>query len=172
MIYYVYGSKDDLHLAVIRDLFEEKITRIDSRVSDIGFSADELLSIFDLYFDAFFERQDYVRIMINDAVTGGTALRRLRKERPELFEIFDTLSRVFEKSMAQGAIRPVDTDKSVVMIVFILSSLVCMLPHMDIVRPRHSAQHLELKDQEKWKQFLKAAFRRIILPGSRDVTSV
>jgi AcrR family transcriptional regulator len=165
MIYYVHGSKDDLHLAVIRDLFEEKIIQIDSRVADVSLSVDDLLSVFDLYFDAFFDRQDYVRIMINDAVTGGAALRRLRKERPELFEIFDTLSNVFQKSVAEGNIRPVDSDKSVVMIVFILSSLVCMLPHMDIVRPRQSAAYKELRDMDKWKAFLKAAFKRIILPA-------
>ncbi len=165
MIYYVHGSKEDLHLAVIRDLFEEKIMQVDSRVADVSLSGDDLLSIFELYFDAFFDRQDYVRIMINDAVTGGVALRRLRKERPELFEIFDTLSGVFRKSMAEGNIQPVDPDKSIVMIVFVLSSLVCMLPHMDIIRPRQSAEYKALRDQERWKSFLRAAVERLVVPG-------
>ncbi len=164
MIYYIHGSKEELHLAVIQDLFEHKITQVDSQVADISLSANDMLSIFDLYFDAFFDRQDYVRIMINDAVTGGKALRRLRKERPELFEIFDTVAGVFKKSMATGSIRQVDADKSIVMIVFVLSSLVCMLPHMDIVRPKRSSAYKELKDPEKWKSFLRAAYQRIIVP--------
>jgi AcrR family transcriptional regulator len=165
MIYYIHGGKEELHLAVIRDLFEEKIAKIDARVADVDLSAADLLQLFDLYFDAFFARQDYVRIMIDDAVTGGNALRRLRRESPGLFAVFDTLARVFGNSMQSGSIREIDTDKSVMIVVFILSSLVCMLPHMDIIRPGGTAAYQQLRSTEGWKNYLRAMFERTIQPA-------
>ncbi len=164
MVYYAFGGKEDLHLAVIRDLFQEKIATIDARVADISLSAEEFLQLFDLYFDAFFERQDYVRIMIDDAVTGGKALGRLREQSPELFAIFDTLAGVFSKSARSGSIREIDTDKSVMVIVFILSALVIMMPHMQIIRPRGTEAHQRLQGAEQWKKYLRAMFERIIQP--------
>ena len=53
MIYSAFGCKEELHLAVIRDLFQQKMATVDARVAEVSLSAEDLLKLFGLYFDAF-----------------------------------------------------------------------------------------------------------------------
>ncbi len=164
MIYYAFGGKEDLHLAVIENLFEEKTENIDAKVSAAEISQKDFETLLADYYDAFMDRQDYARIMINDVITGGAALRKLSKKRPDLFEIFDKLSTMLDASSKIGLTAKVDPDKGVMIVILILSSLVCMFPNMDLARPDGSQKHKDLADAEQWKAFLTDMIHKMIRP--------
>ena len=88
-------------------------------------------------------------------------------KRPDLFEFFDTITRAVRESAAKGLIRDTDPDKGVFLVIIILSSLVCMLPHMDLARAPGSAAYKDLSDPIQWKLFLADMLERIISSGDQ-----
>jgi len=114
------------------------------------------------YFEVFFDRKEYVRIMVNDVIAGASGLRRLQKKRPDLFQIFDDISKMLRKSGEAGLISKLDSDKSVMMVILIMSSLVTILPHMDLVRPKTSSAFKTLSDKSAWKAYFIDMLARVL----------
>ena len=162
LIYYIFKSKEDLYLAVLEALFEEKTKNIDLRLPMQNLSKSDFLLMLQEYFEAFLARQDYAHILLHDVITGGNFLRRLQKKRPDLFEIFDAISKMVRASIKQGMIREINEDKGVILLIIIVSSLTCLLPHMDLVRPKGSSVYSDLSDPDQWKIFLADLLERIV----------
>lgn len=164
MIYYIFKSKDDLHLAVFESLFEEKTMNIDDKINAEQSSTGDLLKVLSLYFDSLMERPDYARIVLHDMATGAVELRKLRKKRPDLFGFFDKASLMLERLDRQKIIRGLDPDRSVLVIIMVLMFLASMGKHMDIVAPKGSSRHKDLGDLDKWKAFFAELMMRAVGP--------
>ena len=162
MIYYIFGGKAELHLAVLEDLFEEKTRSLDDRLNLEQVTQADFFLMLKNYYETFVERREYARILLHDIATGGKTLSRLRKKRPDLFEIFGKISDVVRTAVRKGVIREIDADKGVILLILIIASLACLLPHMDLARPPGSAAHQDLADPRQWQLFLAEILERII----------
>ncbi len=161
MIYYIFGGKEKLHLAVLQDIFESKTTSVDKNISDPSLTAEELLSIIETYFDTLMSVKEYARIVLDDLSSGAKALRRLKKEQPQLFSIFEKISDKIKAFTKQGVLKPIDPDKSLMMLIMVMVSFTCMQSHMDLAVENGTDAHKNLSDHQQWKHFLVDAFSRI-----------
>jgi AcrR family transcriptional regulator len=162
MIYYIFGGKEDLHLAVLETLFQEKTSNQDPVLVREDLAPKDFVEMLKISLRASLRKKEYVRIMLHDVATGGKALRRLRRKRPDLFEIFDRISGMLMDSMAGKRVRRTDPDKSVMMLILLMAALASMLPHMDLARPRGSDAQKALSDPDGWEAFLSEAVMRIL----------
>jgi len=154
MLYYIFGNKQDLHLSVLEALFEEKTRNIDDRLSVERMTLPGLLTMLSEYFDALQDRKEYARIMLNDLATGAKTLRRLKRKRPDLFAIFGKIVELLNRMMDQGAIKEIEPEKGVMMVIILLVSLACIGPHIGLVAAKGTAQYQALADAPEWKIFL------------------
>ncbi len=154
MIYYAFGGKEELRLAVLESLFDEKTREIESKLDPSNLTPSNLIVMMNDYFDAFQRRDEYARIMLDDIVTGGEALRELRKRRPDLFEFFDKITGLLRDLAKKGVVKNVDPEKSVITMIMLILSLTTMTSCMDLAAPRGTRAHESLSDQEGWKVFL------------------
>jgi len=149
MIYYIFKSKEELYLAALEALFEEKTRGIDPPPKDAKVS--ELLSN---YFDAFASNYDIVRMLLHDVAAGAEALRELKSRRPDLFEPFVMVSDLLASRMKANKLKRIDADKAVALSVLLLVALVAFQPHMDLMRDKVTPAHASLSNLDQWKAFL------------------
>ena len=149
MIYYFFESKEELYLAALEKLFEEKTRGVDPPPRDA-----EILELMSNYFDAFASNQEIVRMLLHDVASGAKALRELKHRRPDLFEPFVMVSDLLRSRIEEGKIGPIDTDKAVMLSIFLLVSLVAFRPHMELIRDNGTPAHEALADLSSWKSFL------------------
>ncbi len=162
MIYYIFGGKKELHLAVLEELFEEKTRSLDDQLDLEPITKADFFLMLKNYFETFIERREYARILLQDIATGGKALRRLQKKRPDLFEVFGKISDGVSTAISKGVIREIDADKGIILLILIIASLACLLPHLDLARPAGSTAHQDLADPRQWQLFLAEILERIV----------
>ena len=164
MIYYIYKDKQELHLAVLENLFEEKVKEVKAHLDKDKSGLADLFPLLRGYLQTFIEKTAYARIVLYDIATGARTLRDLRKRRPDLFEELDVIADMLEGMGQAGLIHDIDPDKGVTLIVLIVIGLANMLPHMDLIAPPDSTRCKNLSDQKKWLAFLSDIFGRILQP--------
>ena len=162
MIYYIFGGKEDLHIAVLESLFQEKTSDQDPVLVRGDLAPADFVEMLKISLGASLRRKAYVRIMLHDVATGGKALRRLRRKRPDLFEIFARVSGMLQEAMKSGRVRATDPDKSVMMLILVMAALASTLPHMDLARPRGSDAQQALSDASAWEAFLSEVVTRML----------
>ena len=163
MIYYIFGNKEALHLAVLENLFEEKTRNLDHQVLENAPSVQDLLSLLSLYLEAFLKNPDATRMIIHDMVAGAKTLKRLKKKRPDLFQPFLDISSRLTTLTKQGKIRNIDADKAVLTTMLLLMTVPVFLPHADLIHPKGDPNHGKLTDLELWKSFLAEVFFQALL---------
>lgn len=163
MIYYIFGNKEGLHLAVLENLFEEKTRSLDSRVLAGVPSVQDLLGMLSAYLEAFLKNPDATRMIIHDMAAGAGTLRRLKKKRPDLFQPFLDISDRLKRLGSESQIRPLDPDKAVLTTMLLLMAVPVFLPHADLIRPKQDPLYDKLTDMDLWKRFLAEVLSRTIL---------
>ena len=164
MIYYIYKDKQELHLAVLENLFEEKVKEVRAYLEKDKSGLEDLFPILRAYLQTFLEKSAYARIVLYDIATGARTLRELKNRRPDLFAELDAIAAMLEDLSQAGAIRKTDPDKGVTVIVLLVIGLANVLPHMDLIAPPGSARLKKLSDQNKWLAFLSDILDRILTP--------
>lgn len=167
MIYYIFGKKDALHLAVLEDLFEEKTRNLDTQLLENPIEPENLLSLLSAYFDAFLANPDATRMIFHDLASGGRALKRLKEKRPDLFEPFRQISRRLDRLGKEGRIRPLDADKGLLTAVVLLMGIPVLLPHADLLSPEGTRGHARLSSPDLWKRFLADILVHALTPPAR-----
>ncbi|MBU0993349.1 MAG: TetR family transcriptional regulator [Proteobacteria bacterium] len=167
MIYYIFGSKEDLHLAVLRHMIETKSRPVQDKISDKSIQSHEFPLIIDRYFDDLQALKEYARILLDDISTGAKALQRLKTKDPQLFKITNDVSALLKYFMDKGDIYPLDPDISVMAVVMLMVSFSCIQPYMHIVAPKGSEAHKNLSDPEKWKEFMLQLLARIFIADKK-----
>jgi len=163
MIYYIFGNKEALHLAVLENLFEEKTRSLDTGLLAGVPSVPELLALLSAYLDAFLKNPDATRMILHDLAAGAATLKRLKKARPDLIRPFGEISARLQALMDQEKIRAMDADKSVLTAMRLLVAIPVFLPHADLLHPRGSAAHRSITSTDQWKLFLAEVLARALL---------
>ena len=163
MIYYIFGNKNALHLAVLENLFEEKTRNLDHQVLENAPSVQDLLSLLSTYLDAFLNNPDATRMIIHDMAAGAKTLKRLKKKRPDLFQPFLDVSSQITVLAKQGKVQSLDADKAVLTTMLVLMAVPIFLPYADLIHPKEDPRHKKLTDLELWKNFLAEVFSRTLL---------
>ncbi len=164
MIYYIYKDKQELHLAVLENLFEEKVHEVKTHLDKDKSGLEDLFPMLQGYLKIFIEKSAYARIILYDIATGAGTLRELKKRRPDLFAELDVIAAMFEDMGESGVIRKTDPDKTVTMIVLLVIGMANVLPHMDLIAPKNTARYKSLSDQKKWQAYLSEIMGRILTP--------
>lgn len=167
MIYYIFGGKEDLHLAVLKHMIETKTRPVQETLNNKSIQAQEFPLIIDRYFDDLQAVKEYARIMLDDISTGAKALQQLKAKHPELFKITNDVSALLKYFMDQGYIHPLDPDISVMAVVMLMVSFSCLQPYMHIVAPKGSEAHKNLSDPEKWKEFMLQLLSRLFVTNPK-----
>ena len=163
MIYYIFGGKEDLYLATLESLWEEKSELLDGPLFEGKLTIDDAPELIAGVLDNFMKNQEAVRLVLYDVVSGAKFLRKLRKTRPELFATFKLATGMVDQLGDAGMIRKIDSEKAI----FMLSMVIAMLPiirqHVDIFAEKDSDAYQSLSDIDGWKTFLADVIRRIML---------
>lgn len=165
MIYYIFGCKEDLHLAVLKQMIETKTKPVQKTLGDQMIQAEGLLSIIDGYFHDLQELTEYSRIILDDISSGAKALQRLKAQSPELFRVLNDISAVLKYFMDKGEMYPLDPDITVMAAMMLMVSFTSLQPYMMIAAPAGSEAHKNLSDPEKWKQFMMTLLSRVFRPA-------
>lgn len=163
MIYYIFGGKERLHIAVLKNMIEAKTKNVFEKISNGNVDLTDLLQIIDTYFDDLTDVKEYSKIILDDLSTGAKALQKLKKESPDLFSIFELVSSVIQKFIDQGVAYPLDPYKSVLSVTMLMISFTCIQPYMDLIVPEGSEEHKNMSDPIKWKEFFLSAISNIFI---------
>jgi AcrR family transcriptional regulator len=164
MIYYIFKNKDELHLAVLEHLFEAKTRQVEQHLQGGALTLESLYPVLQGYFKTLLEKKDYATIILYDLAAGGATLRALKKKRPDLYAEFDTVAALLKSLQQNGAIRAIDPDKGIVLMVLIVVGLAGLLPHMDLVISKKSPGFKSLSSQEEWLTFMADVLFRVLKP--------
>jgi TetR/AcrR family transcriptional regulator len=105
MLYYYFGSKEKLYIAVL----EEVYTRLRARQADLVVRAqkplDALNSLIDHTFQAFIEAPEVIRLLNQENMYKGRYIRKSKRLR-ELYDPLEgTLKEVIDRGSAEGVFR-------------------------------------------------------------------
>jgi len=162
MIYYIFGGKEALHLAVLENLFEEKTRHLDAEILADVPTVPDLFRMLSSYLDAFLGNPAATRMILHDLAAGATALKQLKKKRPDLIRPFQEISSRLKTLMDQEKIRAVDPDKAVLTAVLLLIAVPVFLPHADLLHPKGSPEYENISSTEQWKRFLAETLIRVL----------
>lgn len=164
MIYYIFENKDELYLAVLENLFEEKIREVETHLKNGNIEKVDLFSMMAAYLKTFIKKQSYARVILYDIASGGRTLRMLKDKRPDLFAELDVITGLIRSMGTAGLIRGIDPDKSVIVILLLVIGLANLLPHADLITPPGTDRFKSLTDEDQWLAFLIDLVVRIIRP--------
>ncbi len=167
MIYYIFRSKDGLHLAVLEDLFEEKTKNLGPEFNRPAPTMKGVSALLAGYFDALRDRREYARIMLDDLATGAHQLRRLKRRRPDLFRFYADTVALIKRLSAAGGLPPLDPDRAVIALILLLVSLAAASPHLDLVAGPDPPSLKTLADPQRWKLFFAELLSRLSSGGGR-----
>ena len=163
MIYYIFGNKEALHLAVLENLFEEKTRNLDAEILAGVPSVPDLLTMLSAYLDAFLKNPDATRMILHDLAAGAATLKRLKKKRPDLIQPFQEISSRLKTLMDEEKIRSMDPDKSVLTTMLMLIAIPVFLPHADLLHPKGSPEHKKMTGTDQWKEYLAEVLVRTLV---------
>jgi AcrR family transcriptional regulator len=165
MIYYIFGGKEDLHMAALKHIIETKTRPLHTMLSHRTVEPESLFEIINRYFDDIEELMEYSRIILDDISTGAKALQQLKAESPDLFNLLNDISDILKNFMNAGEMYPMDPDITVMAGLMLMVSFTCLRPYMNIMAGKGSEAHTNLSDPEKWRDFMVTLLTRVFTPA-------
>jgi len=106
MIYYYFGSKEGLYIAVLEDAYA-RMRRIESelRLDDMAPEA-ALRELVGFTFDHHQGNQDYIRLVMAENINRGEYLRQSRTIQNLNVTAIDAIRRLYTRGVDQGIFRP------------------------------------------------------------------
>ena len=122
MIYYYFGSKEGLYLAVL----EESYRRMRSIEGDLHLEdlppEDALRRLVGFTFDHHYGNQDYIRLVMSENMQRGVYLAQSRNIQQLNVPAIEAIRKLYERGLAQGIFRsgldPVDIHASISALTF------------------------------------------------------
>ena len=105
MIYYYFGNKEGLYLAVLEDVYagiRESEATLDLDRLPPGEAMGRLI---DFSFDYERANEDFVRIISNENINGARFLRRAPRIREVNSKVLDSVGRILARGLADGTFR-------------------------------------------------------------------
>ncbi|MGD9293578.1 MAG: TetR/AcrR family transcriptional regulator [Roseobacter sp.] len=105
LIYHYFGSKDDLYLAALRQIYAE----IRDRESDLNLEAlppsEAIVRLAEFTFDFFDENGPFVTITRSENLLGGQFLRQITEITDISNPLIDKIATVLQRGVAEGVFR-------------------------------------------------------------------
>ncbi len=107
MIYYYFGNKEGLYLAVLEDVYAG-IRESETTLELDDLRPDEAMGrLIDFTFDYERANEDFVRIISNENINGARFLRRSRRVRDLNSKVLEVVGRLLARGLADGSFRRV-----------------------------------------------------------------
>ena len=146
MLHYYFRSKDKLYEAVFRHVFNRFSAQHATAVKESPTFAKTLKLFINGFIDSIREKPDIVRLMVNENLSGGTALGNMIVEKQHEKAPPSILKRKLEEAIKNGEIRPVDPDHT------LLTILSCCL-FFFIWAP---TIHIKIPKSKDWDAFIES----------------
>jgi AcrR family transcriptional regulator len=106
MIYYYFGSKDKLYLAVLEEAYR-RMRAIESELDlDDLPPMDALQKLVEFTYDHHRDNEDFIRLVMNENIQRGDYLRQSQSIQQLNSQAIDSVRSLYERGVAQGVFRP------------------------------------------------------------------
>ena len=146
MLHYYFRSKDKLYEAVFRHVFNRFSTQHATAVKESPTFAKTLRLFINGFIDSIKEKPDIVRLMVNENLSGGTALGNLIVERQHEKAPPSILKKKLIEAIENGEIRPVDPDHT---LLTVLSSCLFFFIWAPTI-------HIKIPKSKDWDAFIES----------------
>ena len=122
MIYYYYGSKEGLYLAVLEESYRRmRAIEAELHLEDLE-PEDALRRLVEFTFDHHAGNEDYIRLVMNENIARGAYLSQSKSIQELNVPAIDAISKLYERGVRQGVFRtgldPVDIHASISALTF------------------------------------------------------
>jgi len=100
MIYYYFGSKEDLYGSIVQEILEEMATAIRQRLAPGAPPHERLLEFCRAYLDYFMSNEDVIALVLREVFGLGDAMRRFSETLGE--QVRRPLDEILEAGMESG----------------------------------------------------------------------
>ena len=101
MIYYYFGSKEQLYGSIVQEILEEMATAIRRRLTTTNLPRERLLEFCRAYLEYFMTNEDVIALVLREVFGLGDAMRRFSETLGE--QVRRPLDEILESGMACGA---------------------------------------------------------------------
>ena len=117
MIYYYFGSKDGLYLAVLEEAYRRmRSIEADLHLADLA-PVEALKKLVEFTYDHHRDNEDFIRLVMNENIQRGDYLRQSESIRALNSNAIQSVQAVYERGVAQGVFRtgldPVDIHSAI-----------------------------------------------------------
>lgn len=122
MIYYYYGSKEGLYLAVLEESYRRmRAIEAELHLDDLEPVA-ALRRLVEFTFDRHADNEDFIRLVMNENIEQGSYLAQSKSIQQLNVPAIDAIRRIYERGVVQGVFRegldPVDIHASISALTF------------------------------------------------------
>jgi AcrR family transcriptional regulator len=117
MIYYYFGSKDGLYLAVLEEAYRRmRAIESDLHLDDLA-PVEALKRLVEFTYDHHRDNEDFIRLVMNENIQRGDYLRQSQSIQQLNTQAIDSVRDVYDRGVAQGVFRvgldPVDIHSAI-----------------------------------------------------------
>jgi AcrR family transcriptional regulator len=106
MIYYYFGSKDGLYLAVLEEAYRRmRAIESDLHLDDLP-PAQALQKLVEFTYDHHRDNEDFIRLVMNENIQRGEYLRQSQSIQALNSNAIQSVQAVYDRGVAQGVFRP------------------------------------------------------------------
>ena len=122
MIYYYYGSKEGLYLAVLEDAYRRiRATESELHLSDLS-PVDALKALVGFTFDHHHSNQDFIRLVMNENIQHGSYLAQSKLIQELNVSAIQSIEELYKRGVKAGVFRkgldPIDIHASISALTF------------------------------------------------------
>ncbi len=122
MIYYYYGSKEGLYLAVLEDAYRRiRATEAELHLADLS-PVDALKVLVGFTFDHHHSNQDFIRLVMNENIQRGSYLARSKLIQDLNVSAIQSIADLYKRGVKEGVFRkgldPIDIHASISALTF------------------------------------------------------
>jgi AcrR family transcriptional regulator len=122
MIYYYYGSKEGLYLAVLEDAYRRiRATEAELHLADLS-PVEALKALVGFTFDHHHSNQDFIRLVMNENIQRGTFLAQSKVIQELNLSAIQSIEALYKRGVTAGVFRsgldPVDIHASISALTF------------------------------------------------------
>ena len=122
MIYYYFGSKEGLYLAVLEESYRRiRQTESDLQLADLP-PADALAKLVGFTFDHHYGNQDFVRLVMSENIQRGEYLAQSKLIQELNVSVIESIEELYQRGVKEGVFRkgldPIDIHASISALTF------------------------------------------------------
>ncbi|MBI2891829.1 MAG: TetR/AcrR family transcriptional regulator [Nitrospirae bacterium] len=159
MIYYHFGSKEGLYLAVLESLVTRIATETESALSKITEPISVALEIFDRNFELYKTSEQIMRIILRESANGGEYFEEIRRRHPEIFKFqIKRMIDILQQAMDSGLLNKVDAEKVVACALGLMVIFFGARPLLGLILAEEPSEGT----WNAWKDFFKEILVRVL----------